>query len=172
MLKEGYINDFATGKIVDYRKPEEKVRQEYEKILHDDYFYDKEQLDIEVSVKMGSATKKADIVIYKSKSNSRDQYNDILGIIEVKKKSRRDGLEQLTSYMQATSSIFGVWTNGDEIEYLYKNSKGEIKKDFLFNIPKKAETIEEIGNITKQKLQPVRNLKPVFRRIFQFRIYP
>ena len=34
-LKQGYINDFATGKPVDARKPEEKVRQEYEKILHE-----------------------------------------------------------------------------------------------------------------------------------------
>jgi type I restriction enzyme M protein len=165
MLKEGYINDFATNKAVDYRKPEEKVRQEYEKILYDDYFYDKGQLDIEVSIQMGSSTKKADIVIYKNSSTDRSQYSDILGIIEVKQKSRKDGLEQLTSYMQATSSEFGVWTNGEEIEYLYKNSKGEVKKDFLFNIPKKGETIQEIGNITKDKLQPVRNLKPVFRRI-------
>lgn len=165
MLKEGYINDFATNKVVDYRKQEEKVRQEYEKILHDDYFYNKNQLDIEVSIQMGSSTKKADIVIYKDGSTNRNQYNDILGIIEVKNKSRKDGLEQLTSYMQATSSEFGVWTNGEEIEYLYKNPKGEVKKDFLFNIPKKGENIEEIGNITKDKLQPVRNLKPVFRRI-------
>ncbi|OZG32112.1 MULTISPECIES: N-6 DNA methylase [Rickettsieae] len=165
MLKDGYINDFATNKAVDLKKPEEKVRQEYEKILYDDYFYDKEQLDIEVSIQMGSAVKKADIVIYKNKSKNRNQYSDILGIVEVKKKSRKDGLEQLTSYMQATSALFGVWTNGEEIEYLYKNSKGEVKKDCLFNIPKKGETIEAIGNITKDKLKPVKNLKPVFRRI-------
>lgn len=165
MLKDGYINDFATNKAVDFKKPEEKVRQEYEKILYDDYFYDKEQLDIEVSIQMGSAVKKADIVIYKNKSKNRNQYSDILGIVEVKKKSRKDGLEQLTSYMQATSALFGVWTNGEEIEYLYKNSKGEVKKDCLFNIPKKGETIEAIGNITKDKLKPVKNLKPVFRRI-------
>jgi type I restriction enzyme M protein len=165
MLKDGYINDFATNKAVDLKKPEEKVRQEYEKILYDDYFYDKEQLDIEVSIQMGSSVKKADIVIYKNKSKNRNQYSDILGIVEVKKKSRKDGLEQLTSYMQATSALFGVWTNGEEIEYLYKNSKGEVKKDCLFNIPKKGETIEAIGNITKDKLKPVKNLKPVFRRI-------
>ncbi|WP_367363767.1 N-6 DNA methylase [Candidatus Tisiphia endosymbiont of Nedyus quadrimaculatus] len=165
MLKDGYINDFATNKVVDFKKPEEKVRQEYEKILYDDYFYDKEQLDIEVSIQMGSTVKKADIVIYKNELKNRNQYSDILGIIEVKKRSRKDGLEQLTSYMQATSAVFGVWTNGEEIEYLHKNSKGEVKRDCLFNIPKKGETIEEIGNITKDKLKPVKNLKPVFRRI-------
>lgn len=67
--------------------------------------------------------------------------------------------------MQATSCVFGIWTNGDEIEYLYKNNKGQIRENYLFNIPKKGETIETIGNITKDKLCPVRNLKPIFRRI-------
>lgn len=57
-LKHGYISDFLTGRSVDFRKPEEKVRQEYEKILYDDYFYNKEQMDIEVSIQIGSAAKK------------------------------------------------------------------------------------------------------------------
>lgn len=164
-LKHGYISDFLTGRSIDFRKPEEKVRQEYEKILYDDYFYNKEQMDIEVSIQIGSTAKKADIVIYKDSKCGKNQYNDILGIVEVKKKNRKDGLEQLTSYMQATSCIFGVWTNGNEIEYLFKNNKGEVKRDYLFNIPKNGETIETIGNITKNKLQPVKNLKPIFRRI-------
>lgn len=58
-LKDGYIYDFATNKPVDFRKPEEKVRQEYEKILYDDYFYNKEQLDIEVPIQLGSTLKKS-----------------------------------------------------------------------------------------------------------------
>ncbi len=164
-LKDGYIFDFATQKPVDFRKAEEKVRQEYEKILYEDYAYNKEQFDIETPIQIGSTRKKADIVIYKQDSTSRNQYEDILCIIEVKKRTRREGLEQLTSYMQATSCVFGVWTNGDEIEYLYKNDKGEVKKNYLFNIPKNGESIETIGNITKEKLQPVKNLKPIFRRI-------
>ena len=42
--------DFATGKVVDLGKPEESVRQEFEKYLHQDYGYDTAQMDIEVPV--------------------------------------------------------------------------------------------------------------------------
>ena len=53
IVKQGYIKDFATGKVVDGRKPEEIVRQEYEKELHEDYGYAKEQMDTEVSIQRG-----------------------------------------------------------------------------------------------------------------------
>ena len=70
------------------------------------------------------------------------------------------------SYMTASSCLWGVWTNGNEIEYLYKNPEtGEIKREYIFQIPKKGETIETIGHISKNKLKPVKNLKPIFKRI-------
>ena len=79
-LKPGYNLDRATGKPVDFRKPEESVRQEYEEILHDNYDYDYSQMDIEVSIQRGgkhnkkNKTELADIVIYKTSDLSkRDQ---------------------------------------------------------------------------------------------------
>jgi hypothetical protein len=50
--------DLATAKKVDKSKPEEKVRQEYEAILHDDYEYDYAQMDIEVPIQRGKSTRK------------------------------------------------------------------------------------------------------------------
>ena len=47
-MKDGYIEDRATKKTVDGRKPEEAVRQNYEKELNEDYGYAYEQMDIEV----------------------------------------------------------------------------------------------------------------------------
>ena len=76
LIKEGYIKDQATGKSVDSRKPEEKVRQEYEKILFDDYDYDYSRMDIEVSVQRGEKNSKknrserADIVVYKTSNKN------------------------------------------------------------------------------------------------------
>ena len=163
ILKEGYIHDFITEKPVDIRKPEEKVRQEYEKMLHEDYYYPKQNMAIEVPIQMGSNTKKADIVIYGSLN--RDQYKDIIGVIETKSNHRKDGIDQLASYMQASSAIFGVWTNGNEIEYLFKDNNGMIRRDYLFSIPKYGETVATMGDVSKDKLQPVKNLKPIFRRI-------
>ena len=70
------------------------------------------------------------------------------------------------SYMSASSSAWGVWTNGDAIEYLYKDPKsGEIHRDHIFQIPAKGESLEDIGRLTKEALLPVSNLKPIFRRM-------
>lgn len=173
LLKEGYILDRATGKPVDGRKPEEKVRQEYEKILYEDYDYEYSQMDIEVRIQRGekyskkNVKERADIVIYKTTDkDKRDQNEDIWGIVETKKPTRKEGIKQLTSYMTATSARWGVWTNGDEIEYLYKNPEtGEVKKDYVYQIPKNGEAFEEIGRISKENLKPARNLKPIFRRL-------
>ena len=172
-IKEGYIRDLATGKLVDGRKPEEKVRQDYERILNEDYDYNLKQMDIEVSIQRGeknsekNKTERADIVIYRTADkNKREQNKDILGIVENKRPTRKEGIKQLTSYMSATSCYWGVWTNGKEIEYLYRNQKnGEINRNFVYQIPKKGETFEDIGKHSKDKLQPARNLKLIFGRM-------
>jgi len=173
MNKEGYIQDRATGKFVDGRKPEEKVRQDYEGILFNDYSYEYGQMDIEVFIQRGEKKSKkntkerADIVIYKTNNiGKRNQNEDILGIIETKRPAKKDGIKQLMSYMSATSCHWGIWTNGKEIEYLYKNLKtGEIKRDYIFQIPKNGETFEDIGRISKDKLRPASNLKLIFVRL-------
>ena len=105
------IPDYATGKLVDNSKPEEKVRQEYEQILVEDYAYLKKELDIEVKIPRGSGfyPDKADIVIYRTK-DGREPTKDIFGIVETKRKERKDGLNQVKSYMTATSAEWGVWT--------------------------------------------------------------
>lgn len=172
-LGEGYIRDYATGKVVDFRKPEEKVRQEYEKALHEDYDYAKEQMDVEVPIQRGEKSslknrnERADIVIYKTVERSkRNQNGDILGIVETKRPTRKEGIKQLMSYMSASSAQWGVWTNGAEIEYLYRNpTTGDIKTDFVYQIPKSGESFEDIGRIAKDKLKPASNLKLIFRRL-------
>lgn len=172
-IKDGYIPDAATGKMVDGRKPEEKVRQEYEAALHNDYDYEYAQMDIEVPIQRGEKNSKknkgerADIVIYKTSDKSkRDQGVDILGIVECKRETRKEGVKQLTSYMSATSCHWGVWTNGKEIEYLFRDPvSGEIRGNFVYQIPKRGETFEDIGRISKEKLKPASNLKLIFRRL-------
>ncbi len=177
-LKDGYILDKATGKPVDFRKPEEAVRQEYEVILRENYDFSYEQIDIEVPIQRGEKNNKknkdesADIVIYKTTNNTkREQNKDILGIVETKRPNKKDGIRQLMSYMSATCCLWGVWTNGEEIEYVYRNPEtGELKQDYVFQIPSSGETFEDIGRITKDSLKPVKNLKPIFKRMF-FTLY-
>ncbi len=172
-MSNNRIFDFATGKPVDTSKPEEKVRQEYERILVEDYSYRKKQLDIEVRIQRGgknspkNKSERADIVIYKTTgATKRDQHADILGIVETKRKGRKDGVKQLMSYMSASSAQWGVWTNGTEISYLYHDSEtGEVKENFIYQIPQRGEGFEDIGRISRDSLIPASNLTLNFRRI-------
>lgn len=161
--------DFATGKLVDATQPEEAVRQEYEEILVNDYGYKKNELDIEVSIPRGSGffSDKADIVVYNLSGNMVPA-SDILGIVETKApgKDKKEGLQQLASYMTATSAQWGVWTNGEDIAYLYKKGSS-IDFDYLNNIPARGQSIDDIGIIEKADLKPFgrQELKSAFRRI-------
>ncbi|HEY4476335.1 MAG TPA: N-6 DNA methylase [Candidatus Paceibacterota bacterium] len=174
-IKEGFIADKATGKPVDIRKPEEIVRQAYEKELCEDYGYQYAQMDIEVGIQRGEKNSKknkderSDIVVYNNTDKTkRDQNKDILGIIELKRPTRKEGVKQLMSYMTATSCLWGVWTNGGEIEYLYRDPKsGIIKREYVFQIPKYGETFEDTGRIAKKNLQPSNNLKSIFHRLLK-----
>lgn len=176
-LRDGWGYDYATKKPVDMRKPEEAVRQNYERTLHEDYGYDRSQLDIEVYVQRGEKSKRsnrddrADIVLYRNANvRQRDQFADILGIVETKRPNREDGLKQLMSYMSASSAAWGVWTNGDGIEHVYRDLvTGELKTGHIFDIPRSGETVEEIGRLTKAALVPAatHSLKPIFNRVLK-----
>ena len=159
--------DLATGKPIDLGKPEEKVRQEYEQILLESYKYPKGNIDIEVPIPRGSRyfDDKADIVVYDGLS--RDPAQDIIGIIETKRRGRKDGTQQLKSYMTATSALWGVWTNGDSISYLYR--EGTKIRDNLNNIPVYGQSIKDIGRLKKSDLKPFKRgeLRVIFRRILR-----
>lgn len=159
--------DFATGKPVVLSAPEEKVRQEYERILVESYRYSQAALDIEVRIPRGAGhfSDRADLVVYRS-PEGRDPTSDILGIVETKNPGRKDGLAQLKSYLTATSATWGVWTNGEDIAYLYREG-ARVLDDYLNNIPVHGQSIEDIGRLTKADLEPFRRdeLKSAFRRI-------
>ena len=163
------VPDFATEKPVDPSKPEERVRQEYERVLVESYGYLKGELDIEVRIPRGRGyfPDKADIVVY-GDEHGRDPARHVLGIVELKRPTRKDGLAQLKSYMTATSAVWGVWTNGDDIAYLSRDGM-RILDDHLNNIPAKGQSVEDVGRIEKGGLHPFNRseLKSAFRRILR-----
>lgn len=172
LKKEGWGYDYATGRRVNMRKPEEAVRQDYERTLHRDYGYDTSQMDIEVNIQRGVRTAdRADVIVYRTANPlERDQFSDIIGIVETKRPNRADGLQQLMSYMTASSAQWGVWTNGDDIEHVYRDpTTGELKTGYIFDIPRSGESFQDIGRITKSDLVPAHahSLKPIFNRILK-----
>ncbi len=164
------IKDFATGRLVKV-SPEEEVRQEYEQVLVESYGYKKSEMDIEVPIPRGTGyfPDRADIVVFQS-SSGRDPAKDIVGIVETKRPERQDGLSQLKSYMTATSALWGVWTNGDDIAYVCRPpGQSQVVDNYINDIPVRGQPVDFIGNIKKSDLKPFerQHLKSVFRRILR-----
>lgn len=152
--------DFATGKAINRAHPEEVVRQEYENILHFDFGYPKECIDINVPISMGVSRKSSDIVIY-----DNPKKRNIIGIVETKAPKQTVGREQLESYMSATSTCrWGVWTNGDELKVAVRDIEtGEITFDRAYPVPRYGELDANIREFAD--LRPASNLKWIFRLI-------
>jgi len=155
------IKDYITGK-EKRETPEEKVRQEYCKVLHQEYGYPKECIGVEVIIPMGSSKKRADICVY---NNSKKE--KIIGIIELKSNDNKINKKQLESYMSATYTCeWGVGTNGVLYVYAKKtNIKDKVAIIYpdRFLLPKYGEKESTINS--NNDLIKVRYLKRIFKKI-------
>ncbi len=115
-LPEGKVIDFVTGRLLN-DTPEEYVRQNIEMSLVLEYGYDRSQIEVEFPIKLGSKTARVDLAIF-PRDVPHDQHH-IFIIVETKKsdtkpESKKDGIEQLKSYMAACLRCeYGMWTNSD-----------------------------------------------------------
>jgi len=161
-----------TNKIICYIRgieivetPEEKVRQDYARRLVEEFGYPKEFIDVEVPIKLGrDESKKADIVVYRSKQDREKRENHYI-IVECKEPDIKypDGESQLKSYINATTTQIGVWTNGVEFKY-WKRLKEPDRYEEKGYLPKYG---QEYGDkkILKKELRPSSNLQATFKRI-------
>lgn len=140
--------------------PEEIVRQLWLHKLHHVYHYPLDHIAVEYQVDYGTVTaeKAADIVIFQRDGSTAKM------VVEVKKPDRKEGINQLTSYLNAEGSPVGVWSNGQERVILYRPYPREFE-DTLTEIP----TFEqEPKDVLATKLT-LAHLKSVFdfKRIIQ-----
>jgi type I restriction enzyme M protein len=117
--------------------PEEAVRQLYLRVLHFDYGYPLERIQLEYSVNFGREKKRADIAI-----TDKDDPRSIYLLVELKKPKLKDGKEQLKSYCNATGAPIGVWTNGDSISYYHRKDPNYFED--LPGIPRATEKLSDI----------------------------
>ncbi len=91
--------------------PEEIVRQLWVYKLINQYNYKADEIDLEKGVQFGTevGTKAADIIVYSDAGKETPKI-----IIECKKPRRKDGIEQLKSYMNAKGAPVAVWSNGSD----------------------------------------------------------
>lgn len=167
LVPAGKIRCYITG-ILRPDKPEEHVRQRWARSLVEEYRYRREDIWIEFTIKMGVAKKKADIVVFKEGSPHKQENAFI--IVEAKRgdvlpKDKEEGLEQLKSYMAASSSCrYGLWV-GAERHGMEKVGDGSIE-DGLADIPSRGDLEPRVPQF--KDLSAAVELKTTFRRCHSY----
>ncbi len=167
LIPAGKIRCFITGNLLK-DTPEENVRQRWARSLVEEYKYEKSDIAIEFAIKMGRARKKADLVIFKQGAEKKQE--NIFIIVEAKRvdvlpKDARQGVEQLKSYMAASSHCrYGLWV-GTEKQGFEKLRDGSMEEG-LSDIPSRGELEPKVPQF--RDLVPALDLKAVFRRCHNY----
>jgi type I restriction enzyme M protein len=144
---EYYVNCIVRKKEIKLT-PEEIIRQLYLRKLMIEYGYDAQNFEIQSEVKMGTSSKRADIVVYEKERPSQAYI-----IVELKSPTNptaKEGKKQLESYCKFSGASIGVWTDGNEIEYYYREQDKQSKTTFLNKLsylPKASQTLTEVLNV-------------------------
>ncbi|HKV48085.1 MAG TPA: N-6 DNA methylase [Candidatus Acidoferrales bacterium] len=134
IIQQGKVLDFIDGKTQRQETPEEYVRQEIAKSLVREYRYQKADVEVEFTVRVGSRKPRADLVIFPpATAHTQDKAQIIVECkaSTVKSADKKDGVGQLQSYMAACPNVtYGMWTNGIErfcYRRLVKDGKVDIE---------------------------------------------
>ncbi len=162
------IIDFISGKEVNATPEEVNAVQPFSRRLVEDYKYPKELIVThpQVRVKSSPSDPKGypiDIAVYEKNANGK---KSLKIVVECKKPTRKDGLEQLKIYLQFCEATIGVWYNGTESLYLRKIVEDSgVKFEEIPAIPKHNQKLSEIGRFKRKDLMSTHNLKSVFSEI-------
>lgn len=139
---------------------EEIVRQLWVYKLINFYNYKPEQIVCEIPVQFGVEvnTKHADIAVYRDESKETVKL-----LFEIKKPKRKDGIEQLKSYLGAKGNPIGIWSNGTDRLILYKPQNKDF--DTLSEIPKVNEEEKDVLEIKRTLTQLKQSFN--FKKIIQ-----
>ena len=119
--------------------PEEIVRQLWIYKLIKYFKYKREEIILESPVTFGSegGTRFADILVY-----SKDKITPKI-LFEIKKPKRKDGIDQLKSYMESKGAPVAVWSNGSDRVILYRPYPKDYN-DTLVEIPNKYQEPKDV----------------------------
>lgn len=156
-LPDGKVSDFIDQKIRN-DTPEEYVRQNIERRLVLELDYAPEQIAVEFPIKIGSNRVRVDLAVF-PEGLSHSQENASL-LVECKKDTvlpsgKRDGVEQLRSYMTACPNVeWGLWTNGRSKAVCRKVTEGRrITWEEPNDIPSRGGNTEELDRPSRDQLK-------------------
>jgi type I restriction enzyme M protein len=141
--------------------PEEIVRQLWVYKLLNQYDYKPDELALEVGVQfgVGISEKAADIVVYTDNTKVTPKI-----IVECKKPKRKDGIEQLKSYMNAKGAPVAIWSNGSDSIILYRPYPAQFD-DTLFDLPRRGQVPKDVLETKKTLLHLRKDFN--FKKIIQ-----
>jgi type I restriction enzyme M protein len=154
--------------------PEEHVRQRVARSLVEEYGYAKEDLHLEFPIKVGSGSKRVDIAVFPAGLPHKQE--TIFIIVEAKRDDvsvydRKEGVEQLKSYLAASiNTRWGLWV-GSEVSALEKATDPKLAKTDPFlpapDIPFKGES--EPRRLRFSELVPAtEGLRATFKRAHNY----
>jgi type I restriction enzyme M protein len=155
--------------------PEEHVRQRVARSLVEEYGYGRENIRLEMPIKIGSRTKRVDIAIFPNGSEQHTQQNIYIIVetkkAEVRRTDRDNGVEQLKSYLAACHNAqWGLWV-GSELVAFQKEIDPEKAKNEPF--PESID-IPAAGDIEPRRLNYIdlvpatEGLRSVFKRCHDY----
>ncbi len=166
LIPAGKIRCFITG-VLRPDKPEEHVRQRWARSLVEEYRYDRADIAVEFKVKMGDASKRADLVVFKPGAPRKQE--NILIIVEAKRadvqpKARDEGVSQVKSYMAACSTCrFGLWVGTEKLAF-ERAPDGTIEE--ATDIPSNGDLEPKVPEFSD--LVPAVDLKATLRRCHNY----
>jgi type I restriction enzyme M protein len=175
IVQQGKVLDFIDGQTQRNETPEEYVRQEIAKSLVREYGYPKRDIAVEFTVPVGTRKPRADLVVFTDGAEHKLEHAHI--IVEckaqtVKPSDRKEGVEQLKSYLTASlNAVYGMWTNGLE-RYCYRKVERAGRKTFedIPDLPGFGQSEEDAERPQFDQLKPASSdaLLFAFRRCHNY----
>jgi type I restriction enzyme M protein len=167
------LTDYVSGRSVRATPEEIDAVQVFSKRLVEELGYPKTHIQTRPQYRVRSTPSAEaaransypiDICVF---SSSKKLESDAYLMVECKKKTRRDGEEQLRIYMSMAPSVqIGVWFNGKDHLYLLREyDEDGVHWSILPTLPKFGQSIGDIGTLRRRDLIAPTNLKATFRDI-------
>ena len=166
---DGQIIDSITGDLLEDR-PEERVRQRLQRLLHVQYGYPKNRIAREVPIHYGGKELqdsegnpvRADVAVFRSVAAAKKKDQGQIQIVcETKRPSQREGYSQLVSYVFNTSTDGAIWYNGDDFR-VWRRVENQLPE--WPTLPRYSEAWDAVGRRKKSGLQDLKDARGTFRR--------
>lgn len=170
IVPRGTVIDYVSGDRVRATPEEIEAVQVMARRLVEDYGYPKTHLRtrpqwrVRHSPSGSGRSYPLDIAVFSSPDHRED---NLAIVVECKRRTRKDGVNQLKLYLDMCRADLGVWFNGDDHQYIRKvlHQDGSRTFEDLPNIPRYGQRIEDIGLHRRRDLVRASNLRAVFRDI-------